>query len=387
MLQKRNLSVNDKKRLLVLATREIEQNGEIKVDPPTPDSGHRGLGIPYVSPSILHGFLKKYNQSGHDNILRNTCHLIDDEDDIDEIIKECNTESYDLEKHSHLIEEKFSLLFEEYKKEYPDITRSKMISLIRAYITGKNFKGEPTQWSSIHINTNWQSKDLLEWGKQNPHKIPSPGKNIAIKQRNNGYKLKERLISNLTGKPIRDLNDLVIYFKSLFHIRNDNSLKTILSNGLKKEKEGFYSYNTKEGNASIHFADTLFPENIELLTDVDKLLQTYYQIIGICIRNQNKEFGDTTIIELYLYEDNDRTTLCIHHTNSRYGKTAKNAIERIGKDQEKLIKKQINGLCDLYIEADFGGSQYYNINLWDEKPNMEYTNINEMKGVKYILRF
>ena len=65
----------------------------------------------------------------------------------------------------------------------------------------------------------------------------------------------------------------------------------------------------------------------------------------------------------------------------------KNVLERIGEDQSNLIQSQINGLCDLFIEADFGQGEYARVNLWDEEAEMKATRINEMNGVKYILRF
>ena len=185
----------------------------------------------------------------------------------------------------------------------------------------------------------------------------------------------------MSGQPIRNFNGLVIYFKSLFHIRRDNSLKSILRyNNQNIEKD-------YEGKIHITLDESKFPDNIELLTDVDKLLQGYKQILKICILNQNKEFGEITEIELSFYEEENHTFFCIHHKNNKYGKTVKNTIERIGKDQKKLIKNQINGLCDLFVEADFGENNYYRINLWDENSQMESNKIDRIDGVKYLMRF
>ena len=390
MLQNRNLSVNDKKRLLLLATREIER-GDVDLKGTKNDgeqstnkekeqsySGHRNLGFDYISPSVLHGFLLKYNQ---DNILKYTCHVIDDDEDIENINNACHTECYELEKHSELINKRFVNLLEDYQKEYPLILQSKMIPLMRAYITGKDYKGNPAQWSTLHIKTNWRLDELQQWGEKNPHMIPIPGKNIANKQRNNGFMLTERIASYLSGQPIRNLNGLVIYFKSLFHIRRDNSLKSILCYINKKIEE------SHKGKIHISLDNSKFPDNIELLTDVDKLLQGYTQILNICLSNQNKEFGNITEIELSFYEEDNHTFFCIHHKNTKYGKTVKNTIERIGKDQKKLIKNQMNGLCDLFVEADFGENNYYRINLWDDNSQMEVTQIDKIDGVKYLMRF
>lgn len=416
MLQSRNLSVNDKKRLVLLATSELEnkkpkdEDDEVKdfiveqnklvsdKDEKVSDrkdiasnenhkstedhrkSVHRkDIDARYVNPSVLKGFLLNYNQ---DKILKYTCHEIDDDDDIDVINKECGTENYDLEKHATLINKRFADLLEDYQKTNQLILQSKMVSLMRVYVSGKDYNGTPSKWSSLNIKTNWQDEELLAWGKENPQKIPCPGKNIAQKQQNEGFFLTTKQISNLSGKPIRDLKSLVIYFKSLFHIRRDNSLKAILeycNNGL-----------FDKGKVIINFSDSNFDDNIELFTDVDKLIQAYKKIVNICCDKQMKKLGDVSEIELSFYEENkneeNHIYFCIHHKNSIYGKTAHNATERIGKDQCSLIKNQINGLCDLFIEADFG-KKSYRINLWDSNAKMEALEIGQMKGVKYILRF
>lgn len=390
MLQNRNLSVNDKKRLVILATNEI-----VRDDTDSNDSGktakqnynkegkaissHRqNIDAPYISPSILQGFLRKYNQNP---ILKYTCHVIDDEDDIKNIIKACGTEKYELEKHAELIEKSFLELLDDYKKEHPLIIKAKMIPLIRAYITGKDYEGKPTTWTSLNIKTNWKLDELQQWGKEHLHKIPNPAENVANNQQSYGFILNERITSNLSGDSIDNLRDLVTYFKSLFHIRRDNSLRSILVYKNQHNKD------VEDGKINISFDSSRFLDNIELLTDVDKLLQGYNRILKICIDNQDKEFGDTTEIELSFYEEDNRTFFCIHHKNTRYGKTVKNALERIGKEQKKLIENQINGLCDLFIEADFGENNYYRINLWDEEPQIKSWEIDKMIGVKYLMRF
>ena len=62
-------------------------------------------------------------------------------------------------------------------------------------------------------------------------------------------------------------------------------------------------------------------------------------------------------------------------------------MERIGESQARLIEKQINGLCDLFVEAVFSDGIGARINLWDNDPSFNYTTINSVQGVKYILRF
>lgn len=333
--------------------------------------------IPYKN---LREFLFRFNQ---DSILKYTCHEIDTDETIKDICEKCSTNKYSIKKHSKIISLAYESLIKSLHHDiiYPD---KNMYSLILVYLTGTTKSGQ-TKWSSLNIDTNWACKELLEWGKNNPGIIPSPGRNIAKKQRNNGYELPSALRSNLTGRRILTLNELVLYFKSLFHIRRDNSLQEILT--YTNEKEGY-----KNSNISFVFSNAKFKNNIELFTDVDKLIQAYKNIIKIC-KKCHKE-GDPLSIELSFFEKKDSIYFCIHDKNSVYGKSLKAAIERIGEDHSALIEKQINGLCDLYIEADFDNQEFARIALWNEhsnplggKPNIEIEKIDNCQGVKYILKF
>lgn len=378
MLQNRNLSLNDKKRLLLLATREIEkEDNHIEVARQTHTAEDN---INYISPKDLQLFLYRFNQDG---ILKYTCHEIDTIETKEEICNLCGTQGYSLRKHSEII----SKAFEELNKKLRDEKIFKdpnMYALMSVYLTGSTPGGQ-TKWSSLKIETNWASPDLFAWGDSNPDLIPSPSKNIAIRQRNKGYELPKALRSNLTGSRILTFKELVLYFKSLFHIRRDNSLLDILNYINNTEK-----YSDKKIN--IVFLDKQFKNNIELLTNVDKLVQAYKRIIEIC-RNSHKD-DDILNIELSFFEEEGFIYFCIHDKDSIYGKNLDAATKRIGEQHMKLIKNQINGLCDLYIEADFDNQEFARIALWDENSgpqsedlNIEVIRIDHCQGVKYILRF
>lgn len=328
-------------------------------------------GIKYVSPECLHSFLYQYNQ---DNILKYTCHEIDTDEVIDEINAACKTEKYCFEKHAQLIRVRLNDLLSEFKNKKKFLDK-KFIGMVRAYV-GLSKK----EWSSIGIRTSWNSDDVIEWSKENEAKIPSPGKNIAKAQKNNGFKMKEPYISKINGQRILTFKDLVIYFKSLFHIRRDNSLRKIIA----------YQNELCEIE-DVTFVKEAFDDRIELLTDVDKLVQAYNAILKIC-RSANK--SGPLKIESSFYEDGDSTFFVIHDTNHSYGKSLNAAKQRIGEQQTRLIKNQINGLCDLYIEADFGNGEYARLGLWTnessilgEKPNITTEKLDKAEGVKYILKF
>ena len=176
--------------------------------------------IRYISPNNLHSFLYEFNQN---NILKYTCHEIDTDEVISDINELCDTKKYSFTKHTQLVSQSLESLLNDYKRKkiYLDY---KFIAMLKAYICGNNEKG----WSSLGIRTNWKSEELLSWSEQHYGIVPSPGKNIAKKQKNNGFKLNNALISNINGTIILYFKDLVRYFKSLFHIRRDNSLRKII---------------------------------------------------------------------------------------------------------------------------------------------------------------
>ena len=238
---------------------------------------------------------------------------------------------------------------------------------------------------------NWANKELLDWSDKNLNCVPHPNNTLKEKQKV-FFKLKKPFTSKLNGKNIRDFSDLVIHFKNLFHIRSGNSLKDLLE----------YRNKTKWGK-NIDFIFSNFRTDIELFTDVDKLLQIYDKILHISTeeliktdRYALKENEKHKII-LSFYEDREQVYFVIHHIHPHYpfyGKSSNNAIERIGVSQTNLINK-INGIANLYIQADFNEEKKsYEINLWDgEWKDQKYVpkkrekkEVAQINGVKYILR-
>lgn len=337
---------------------------------------HRsGIKDAYVSPKNIQHFLREFNQN---DVLRYTCHLIDEDEIIDGIRKNSQTESYDFFKHIALIRDNFTELTKKYRDEKITLSPN-MVTLINAYLFGTDLKKKSCHWSSNDIDINWSSNKLADWAKMNPGIIPNPGPNIAKKQNNSGFKLDSAFKSKTTGKRIKSFSDLVIFFKCQFHIREDNSLHSILD---------YVNHQTKFESGDIIFSQKCFNNNVELFTDIDKLIQAYRIIVRMCIEHRQTE--EPAQIELSFYDDaeTDHTYFCIHHLNSIYKKTQKNVIERIGVTQSNLISNQINGLCDLIVEAEFGDNSCGRVNLWDESPRLEFLPINEkIKGVKYIMRF
>ena len=333
----------------------------------------------YTSPKNIQLFLREFNQ---DDVLKYTCHQIDTDEVIENICKECSTEKYDFAKHVELIQNHFETLGQKFKKENIFLD-SKMYALISTYLTGssgKKDKREKKDWSSNGIEVNWNCPQIHDWANNHPHIIPSPGKNIAKKQKSNGYTLSAAFKSNITGTRVKSFSDLVIFFKSQFHIRKDNSLRKILEKVNDK---------WKPEDVQISFVENIFNDNVELFTDIDKLTQAYQRIIEICIENRRDE-NEPIQVNLSFFDDaeSNSTFLCIHHINTVYKKTSKNSTERIGTAHSNLISKQINGLCDLFIEAKFGDDVCGKLNIWDSDNELKFQTLeDDIIGVKYILRF
>ena len=368
-------------------SRRTNEEPKLKKEQKATIANKHRTGIPddveYICPKNLQHFLRDFNQ---DDVLKYTCHLLDSREAIENLLKECNVEKYSFLSHIKLIRKRFKNLTWKYKENSVQLSPN-MITLISVYLTDEDFNGHKIDkngnkilWSANNIGITWACDDIIQWANDNPGVIPNPGDNIATQQENSGYILPRRFRSKVTGTPIRSFSELTLFFKSLFHIRYDNSLQSILT---------VVNNQWNPEDVQISFSDKQFNNSVELLTDVDKLIQAYNGIIKLCIKNRDND-KEPILIELSFYDDleSDSAFLVIHHINSVYKKTSKNSIERIGTQQSPIIEKYINGLCDLYIDALFSDGRSGRINLWDKNTNFEYTPLKEqITGVKYILKF
>ena len=351
-----------------LATSNITENTTENATENTTENSSLPQYINPFSKNGLKNFLIAYNQ---DEILKYTCHLIDSEKAISNINKHCNTAIYNFEKHQNLIIERFRTLISKF------FISPNLSNLIYVYLDGQTYNERKETWSSEIIKTNWKYDQLLEWSKNNEGIVPSPGLNVIKSNKNKGYQLNEIITSKLTGKRLTYFSDLVIHFKNLFHLKADNSLRSILEfiNSSTEYKSGIiFSYNEQ------------FYETVVLFTDVDKLIQAYREILRIIMNVSQENNLGVANIELYFFEQNSTTEFVIHHKNvSHYFKSPKDSL-RIGERQTELITNQINGLCQLYIQARFENGEHYEINLWNGS-NQYLKKVESLDGVKYILKF
>jgi hypothetical protein len=302
--------------------------------------------LKYLDPSSLYKYLVDYNQNP---ILKSTCHEIDS-NELENIKKYCATADYDFEKHLEKILEAFH---KHDKKTAP----GKVKALIRGYLTGKDYNGNPIEsWTTDKIQLNWSSPELLQWSRNNRGVPPNVDDGLMKNLKQKGYQLNKPFIAE-NGRGIYSFSNLALYFKCLFHLRSDNSLKNVILN-----------YNKSKGwEAQIDFeiSDSSFPNNVEIFTDVDKFLQAYNKIIELILEQSNIQKIKPTV-RLSLKVTGNSVEFSIFHVKSVYGKTIEDTRGRLGNKYFGLIENQINGLCKFYVQADFEAGESYRVGIWDQ---------------------
>lgn len=299
----------------------------------------------YYYPSNIYKFLLKYNT---DKVLKSTCHEIDS-NELETINQYCRTERYDYAKHIEKIEEAF-------KKINKEFAPTNIKALIRGYLSGKNYAGNPISgWSSQNIKINWQSQELKQWSAKNSGIPPNLDEGLMEKLEKIGFEFEQPI--KFRNETLKTFSELVVHFKRLFHIRGDNSLKDIINS----ENDTKYI-----GKVEFQINDNDFPNNIEFFTDVDKLKQAYNKIIELIIDQKN---SSKPRVRLSLIEKEKTIEFSILHLDGVYNKSINNTIERLGSTYRNLIENQINGLCNFYVRADFENNESFKIGIWD-KPDL-----------------
>lgn len=313
----------------------------------------------YISPKDLKNFLIEFNQN---DILKYTCHLIDG-DALLKINILTKTSEYDFQKHLKIIKKEFFKLTKKYKEKINKNIHGLMGNYLNNYST--------IGWSSDKIKITWSSPELLEWAKLNPGKCPNPDPTLnAIPFNFPPFKI------NNQQTRVQNFDALVLHFKSLYHVRRDNSLKKSI------ELINNYSF------SNISIIDTTnIRDNIEFFTDMDKVKQAYKKIIEMCNESHNSlTHVNKPLYKLSLIEHNETIVFSIHHLNSIFGKTPTTILIRQGEKITQIIENQINGVCDFILKADFGNNDYAEINLWNEKEK-EIKKLDTFEGVQYDLIF
>lgn len=324
----------------------------------------------YYFPKSSYLFLFNYNQN---KILKSTCHDIDS-DELANILAYCKTEKYNFNRHL----EEIIKAYERHEKKYFAPTNLK--TMFRVYLTGKNYKGDFLNgWTSDAIKINWSCEDLRKWSEKNPGIAPNPSEGIIEEYENTGFEF-NRIESKLTGQFIQSFSQIVIHFKHLFHIRSDNSLRAIIN-----RKNQIEQWDEK---IDFIIDDKIFPKNIEHFTDIDKLVQAYKRVILLVLETVKKHQLEKPKIKLSASVDSENFKFSIHHLNSIYQKSIINTVERLGQSYGNLIENQVNGLCELYLRADFGQMDLAEINLWNGKPRIPKPFVDDnFTGVEHLFIF
>ena len=344
-------------------SKEEEEDEEVK------NPSNKSLPKKYFYPKSLHKFLLNYNL---DPILRSTCHLIDG-NELNLIKEYIKKNYYDFNLHYEKIIEAYNKLENQYWAPY------QIKVLIKGYLEGENFEGSLISgWSSDKITYNWKHNILREWSQNNPGIPPNPDIGLAEQLENVGFKF-EKAANIKKYRPVQSFSDLVLHFKRMFHIREDNSLLEIIR------------FHNEKWNKQIDFQidETYFQKNIEIFTDVDKVLQAYDDIIRLIILfNKNPK----PRVRLSLKESEVATSLSIHHLDRTYAKSLETCKNRlIGQNYSSIIKN-LNGICNIYLTADFGSNQFATFAIWDEKWNIQKERdvieaLDTFSGVEHILEF
>lgn len=387
LLEHKKINQNHRERILELASREISLEGALEervqkieeiifkdkidskiqiIEPRVSEQKSNNLPQ-YLDPYHLYVFLFEYNQNP---ILRTTCHDID-ANELKSIMEFCKTESYIFKEHLKSI----ITAYEVHEKAY--FATFQIKALIRGYLTGKDYNDKITGWTTRNIKINWSSSHINDWVIQNPNTPPNLNEIGAGNQEIELSEINPQIISAITANPIQNFTQLVLHFKNLFHLKSGlQSLKEIIKR-VNSEKRWNDKVDFKIENAE-------FSNNLEHFTDVEKLIQAYNKLIELIIE-QHKN-NDKPKVNLRYYEENQQVLFSIHHLNGVYNKTIENAIDRLGQSYTSLIEKQINGLCNLRLKADFDNEKYAEINLWDGY-NRNSKEIHTFQGVEHILEF
>lgn len=276
-------------------------------------------------------FLRSLNSNTYTKFLT---HEIDS-DDIEEI-KVLFGGEYVFKSHIEKIKEVFDVLSNsesKYKNNYPNLSPFKisrnLYSKIKNYIYGEKF------WGENKNVINWSLPELLEWSKNNPHKAPSPGKDLDY----DGFIYKGTLFNNI-----------VLAFKHEINIRSTNSFTAVFNTIIFDPK---YDFRNK-----IIF-DFDIDDSIDLFTDVEKLKQAIRLVLNLII--DKNSLDKKPKVEIKFYATHEKVYLkiknCESYINSnintfRYGKQTKN------------LMKLCNGICEIELKALFKNNKVYKGPIW-----------------------
>ncbi|MBK9355600.1 MAG: hypothetical protein IPN09_17025 [Bacteroidetes bacterium] len=307
LLENKKLTLNQRERLLLLVKDEIKndknigkqleervknleilksKDGDIGTtsneSEDTPESETTNFPKFYYNPKLLYQYLFMFNQ---DQILSTSCHLCDS-NDIIKINRLINSTEYSFIQHRELLINTFN---EFNKAKVNDNVNPDTKTLCSVYVTGNNMNGDKRDKWAEKMTINWMSPNLTEWSEQNPHTPP----HTDVELNKTGFMFNAitpeiRLLEKdgICVEHIQSFSEIVLYFKYLFHIREDNSLKKIVR--LNSKIEWFDKINF------IYDID----ETIDYFTDISKLVQAYRIIVKMILEVTEKRKLNKPVVEI-----------------------------------------------------------------------------------------
>ncbi len=361
-LKKSDLNYDDLSRRVDLIEKKIKSKTKNKSKAEnTSDNSTFEINPKKYTPKKTTDFLKAFNKH---NILRYTSHPIDG-DGLKMILEQIKSEEYNFKKHQKILSESFNDLS---KKHW---IPTHLFALIKKYILGEgNSKG----WSKNLIEINWGCKEIQDWAEENQGVVPCPDDSLRQKMKKIGFEFNKPII--LKNSSISNFTDLVIHFKHLFQIRNENSFEKIIQQiNIKEFKNIEFEYKINK--------------SVQLYTIIDKVADIYTKIIKMCIDVSNSfNEGNPKFIISYNRDEKENIYLSILHLNSTYKKDAVSVTHGHG-DKLVAIIKEAEGVCNINLKAEFKDDDLYpfaSINLFDQRP-MEITKIEKFDGVEFKLIF
>jgi hypothetical protein len=363
----------------------FEDNAEVELEDEEADLSMKYKWIPsYINSSGIYKYLFDYNNN---LILKSTCHKIDS-NELKIINEHCGTDTYDFNKHLSKIIEAFNVHDKKYAPAF-------IKSFIRLYLTGKDFYGnvignqvkdKKLGWTEDTIVFSWSDEKLKKWTENNIAMPPCPSDGLSKKYKNLGFEF-ENIIKNSYQRNISTFSKLILHFKKMFHIKSDNSLRNLITQ--QNIIKGW------DGRIEFLITDKDFPLIIELFTYVERVMQAYNKLIELIL----EKAIEIPKVKLTLKEDESAVYFTIHHLNNQFAKSTIGIEERLhGQTYKNLIINQVNGLCDLFVQADLGQNNFVSCNIWDENYNKKALNNNQnpiniitsetpIQGVAHIMRF
>ncbi len=295
----------------------------------------------HINPRNVAQFLTILNKTP---VLKATTHSID-ADLYNELLTEMGLEKYDYEIHLNHIREKYDALLKQFSKALP--------TAIVAKLNEFYFLEKKTGWSESNIRLSWSSPEIKDWCKENPGKCPNPGSDLDYASPD--LQRRERAQD---GYILNTFQDVINLLKMQIECRDDSYLENTIER-LNHEKFP---------NLRINLDNVV--RCLAFYTDVEKVKQAYVNIINLCKEVHNRVHGSIEKLEIEvglkhgIRNDVNVVVLSILDKGGKFLKNIEPSTFRYGNTLTRLIKNQLNGLCNIELKAVVPDGSSVFFSLW-----------------------